>query len=109
MSSPSKEMPKQSRRLNILANLDDEIKRLEKLIEEKLVVTIDIHFSYNNDVDIKSIFHHEMLNVFESMESEVDETSKKHEILLNELDRILEANIADDVRNPVMHYYVEVE
>ncbi|GJZ02567.1 hypothetical protein Tco_0520528 [Tanacetum coccineum] len=27
MSSPSKEMPKQSRRLNILANLDDEIKR----------------------------------------------------------------------------------
>ncbi|GJX84027.1 hypothetical protein Tco_0333508 [Tanacetum coccineum] len=38
----------------------------------------------------------------------VDETSKKHEILHNELDRLLEATLADDVRNLVMHSYVKI-
>ncbi|GKA80783.1 hypothetical protein Tco_0787475 [Tanacetum coccineum] len=51
----------------------------------------------------------EMLNVFESMESEVDETSEKYEILHNDLDRLLEATLADDVRNLVMHSCVKIE
>ncbi|GJU09394.1 hypothetical protein Tco_1131790 [Tanacetum coccineum] len=51
----------------------------------------------------------EMLNVFESMESEVDETSEKYEILHNDLDRLLEVTLADDVRNLVMHSCVKIE
>ncbi|GJS38984.1 hypothetical protein Tco_0564027 [Tanacetum coccineum] len=50
-----------------------------------------------------------MLNVFESMEREVDEIKKgtKNEILQKEFDRLLEVTLADDVRNLVMHSYVE--
>ncbi|GJW53415.1 hypothetical protein Tco_0097500 [Tanacetum coccineum] len=129
-SAPPKEMLKQSRMLNILANLDDEIKRLKKL-----VVTRGVYFAYNNDGDIKSIFHQEvqpishtirlwtnmlkeeltkevqeMLNVFKSLESKVDETSKKYDFFLqNDLDRLLEATLVDDVRNLVMNSCVEIE
>ncbi|GKD06801.1 hypothetical protein Tco_1181775, partial [Tanacetum coccineum] len=51
----------------------------------------------------------EMLNIFESMESKVDRTSKKREILQNKIDQLLEANIANDVKNLVMQSYVEIK
>ncbi|GJR79140.1 hypothetical protein Tco_0149925 [Tanacetum coccineum] len=51
----------------------------------------------------------EMLNIFESMESKVDRTSKKHEIFQNKIDQLLEANIANDVKNLVMQYYVGIK
>ncbi|GJV35880.1 hypothetical protein Tco_1408357 [Tanacetum coccineum] len=50
----------------------------------------------------------EMLDIFESMESEVDETSKKHENFQNMIDQLLEANIANDVRDLVMQSYMEL-
>ncbi|GJX69384.1 hypothetical protein Tco_0305111 [Tanacetum coccineum] len=50
-----------------------------------------------------------MLNVFESMESEVDETSKKHEILQNKIDHLLEATLANEVRNCVVHSVEQIE
>ncbi|GJU86881.1 hypothetical protein Tco_1294427 [Tanacetum coccineum] len=50
-SSPPKEMPKISRMLNLFVNLNDEIKRLEKLIDEKLVIDTTMHFAYNNNGD----------------------------------------------------------
>ncbi|GKC48780.1 hypothetical protein Tco_1071525 [Tanacetum coccineum] len=51
----------------------------------------------------------EMLNIFESMESKVDRTSKKNEILQNKIDKLLEAYIANDVKNLVMQSYVEIK
>ncbi|GJR89442.1 hypothetical protein Tco_0213453 [Tanacetum coccineum] len=51
----------------------------------------------------------EMLNIFESIESKVDRTSKKREILQNKIDQLLEANIANDVKNLVMQSYVEIK
>ncbi|GJV46378.1 hypothetical protein Tco_1430914 [Tanacetum coccineum] len=51
----------------------------------------------------------EMLNIYESMESKFDQTSKKNEILQNKIDQLLEANIANDVRNLVMQSYVEIK
>ncbi|GJY94289.1 hypothetical protein Tco_0510650 [Tanacetum coccineum] len=50
-----------------------------------------------------------MLNIFKSMESKVDRTSKKHEILQNKIDQLLEANIANDVKNLVMQSYVGIK
>ncbi|GJV30966.1 hypothetical protein Tco_1391366 [Tanacetum coccineum] len=50
-----------------------------------------------------------MLNIFESMERKVDRTSKKNEIFQNKIDQLLEANIANDVRNLVMQSYVEIK
>ncbi|GJQ93074.1 hypothetical protein Tco_0004213 [Tanacetum coccineum] len=50
-----------------------------------------------------------MLNVFESMETEVDKTSKKHEILQNDFDRLLEATLATKVRNCIVHYVEQIE
>ncbi|GJV28537.1 hypothetical protein Tco_1384985 [Tanacetum coccineum] len=133
-SSPPKEMPKLSRMLDIFGNLGDEIKRLVKLIEEKLVITRGIHFAYNNDGDIRTIFHEEvkpisqticlwitmlkeeftkevqkLLIFFESMESDVDETSKKHETLQNEFDQLFEATLATNVRNCVVYYVEQIE
>ncbi|GJY04243.1 hypothetical protein Tco_0370183 [Tanacetum coccineum] len=52
---------------------------------------------------------HEMLDIFESMERKVDRTSKKNEFLQNKIDQLLEANIANDVRNIVMQSYVEIK
>ncbi|GKA83967.1 hypothetical protein Tco_0805562 [Tanacetum coccineum] len=52
---------------------------------------------------------HEMLDIFESMERKVDRTSKKNEILQNKIDQLLEANIANDVRNIVMQSYVKIK
>ncbi|GJU03172.1 hypothetical protein Tco_1113510 [Tanacetum coccineum] len=51
----------------------------------------------------------EMLNIFESMKRKVDRTSKKNEVLQNKIDQLLEANIANDVRNLVMQPYVEIK
>ncbi|GJV65445.1 hypothetical protein Tco_1476273 [Tanacetum coccineum] len=39
----------------------------------------------------------------------VDRTSEKHDILQNKINQLLEANIANDVRNLVMHSYVEIK
>ncbi|GKA28382.1 hypothetical protein Tco_0714550 [Tanacetum coccineum] len=50
-----------------------------------------------------------MLNFFESMETEVDKTSKKHEILQNDFDRLLEATLAIEVRNCIVHYVEQIE
>ncbi|GKB24286.1 hypothetical protein Tco_0863687 [Tanacetum coccineum] len=52
---------------------------------------------------------HEMLNIFESMKRKVDRTSKKNAILQNKIDQLLEANIANDVKNIVMQSYVEIK
>ncbi|GJV90679.1 hypothetical protein Tco_1538492 [Tanacetum coccineum] len=51
----------------------------------------------------------EMLNIFESMENKVNRTLKKHEILQNNIDQLLEANIANDVKNLVMQSYLEIK
>nr|GEU29402.1 hypothetical protein [Tanacetum cinerariifolium] len=51
----------------------------------------------------------EVLNLFESMESNVDQTSKRNKLLQNKIDQLLEANIANDVRNLVMQSYVEIK
>ncbi|GJY56844.1 hypothetical protein Tco_0455959 [Tanacetum coccineum] len=50
----------------------------------------------------------EMLNIFKSMERKIDRTSKNNEILQIKIDQLLEANIANDVRNLVMQSYVEI-
>ncbi|GKB07907.1 hypothetical protein Tco_0836191 [Tanacetum coccineum] len=50
-----------------------------------------------------------MFDIFESMERELDETSPKNDILSDALDRLLEATLAHDVKNIVVHSSVEIE
>ncbi|GJY56342.1 hypothetical protein Tco_0455457 [Tanacetum coccineum] len=51
----------------------------------------------------------EMLDIFESMERNVERTTKKNEILQNKINQLLEANIANDVKILVMQSYVEIK
>ncbi|GJV08817.1 hypothetical protein Tco_1346473 [Tanacetum coccineum] len=51
----------------------------------------------------------EMLDIFESMERKVDRISKKNAIFQNKIVQLLEANIANDVKNLVMQSYVEIK
>ncbi|GKA64227.1 hypothetical protein Tco_0763833, partial [Tanacetum coccineum] len=51
----------------------------------------------------------EMLNVFDSMESEVDVILKKNENFQNDLDRLLEASLTVDVKNYVLFSIEQVE
>ncbi|GJU39496.1 integrase, catalytic region, zinc finger, CCHC-type containing protein [Tanacetum coccineum] len=67
---------------------------------------------YQNLKDIKEELIEEvqeMLHIFESMESKVDRTSKKNEILQNKIDQLLETNMANDVTNLVMQSHVEIK
>ncbi|GKC90994.1 hypothetical protein Tco_1151643, partial [Tanacetum coccineum] len=93
-SSPPKEMPKISKLLKMFANLENGIKNLDILIDQKLEITKEVQ---------------EMLDIFESIESEVDETSKKQEIFQNEIDRLLEATLAKEVRNCVEYSVEQLE
>ncbi|GKA20053.1 hypothetical protein Tco_0699968 [Tanacetum coccineum] len=103
---PPKKMPNESQLLKLFINLDNEINELGKLINIHHYIDRDKSFFYDNKDDIRRIFTRE---IFESMESEVDETSKKHEVLQNKIDQLLEANVANDVRNLVMQSYVEIK
>ncbi|GJX45276.1 hypothetical protein Tco_0261952 [Tanacetum coccineum] len=130
---PSKRMPNESQLLKLFVNLDNKINELGKLINIHQYIDRDRSFIYDNKADIRRIFIgeivqisktlnkcskeikqeitaevKEMLDILESMESEVDETSKKHEILQNMIDQLLEANIANDVRDLVMQSYMEL-
>ncbi|GKE39292.1 hypothetical protein Tco_1462697 [Tanacetum coccineum] len=67
---------------------------------------------YKNLKDIKEELIEEvqeMINIFESMESKVDITSKKNENFQNKIDQLMEAYIANDVKNLVMQSYVEIK
>nr|GEU44513.1 retrovirus-related Pol polyprotein from transposon TNT 1-94 [Tanacetum cinerariifolium] len=50
-----------------------------------------------------------MLTVFEPMESEVAETSKKHKNFQNEIVRLFEATLATEVRNCVVYFVEQIE
>ncbi|GKD16289.1 hypothetical protein Tco_1205447 [Tanacetum coccineum] len=97
---PPKEMPNEGKFLKLFVNLDSEIKKL-------VTFNIDFHMDkHRNDIneEVK-----EMLDIFESMERNVARTSKKNEILQNNIDQLLKANIANDVKNLVMQSYVEIK
>nr|GEX57887.1 hypothetical protein [Tanacetum cinerariifolium] len=51
----------------------------------------------------------ELLDIFKPMKRKVDRTSKENEILQNKIDKLLEANISNDVKNLVMQSYVEIK
>ncbi|GKD75446.1 hypothetical protein Tco_1333728 [Tanacetum coccineum] len=120
-------MPKSSLLLKMFDNIKNGIKKLAILIHRNLAISTDNHFFYDDKSEIRHIFHsevqpisqslrlwtkvikeeitkevQEMLDVFESMESKVDENSKKHEIFQNEIDRLLEASLVREVRDCVM-------
>ncbi|GJU37103.1 hypothetical protein Tco_1185457 [Tanacetum coccineum] len=127
---PPKEMPNEGKLLKKFVHLDNEIKKL-------VTFNLDFHMDKHRNVDrqgIQQIFSHEvvpisrslnecstiiqqeitnevkeMLDIFESMERQVDRTSKKNEILQNMIDQLLEANLANDVKNLVMQSYVEIK
>ncbi|GJX41775.1 hypothetical protein Tco_0256765 [Tanacetum coccineum] len=127
---PPKEMPNEGKLLKLFVKLDNEIKKL-------VTFNLDFHMDKHRNVDrqgIQQLFSHEvvsisrslnecstiiqqeitdevkeMLDIFESMERQVDRTSKKNEILQNKIDQLLEANIANDVKNLVMQSYVEIK
>ncbi|GKA52447.1 hypothetical protein Tco_0745762 [Tanacetum coccineum] len=45
---------------------------------------------------------HKMLNIFESMEQKVNEKSSKENILQNEIDRLLEVSLTNEIQNCVL-------
>ncbi|GJS63350.1 hypothetical protein Tco_0677914 [Tanacetum coccineum] len=71
-------MPKQSRMLAIFGNLDNEIKSLEKIVEEKLKVTSGIPFAYKTDRVEKSYYVSRPTH---------KSTNSKKSVLLNTKDR----------------------
>nr|GEU83965.1 hypothetical protein [Tanacetum cinerariifolium] len=99
---PSKKMPNKSILLKLFVNLDNEIKKLGHF---NIDLNIDKHETvfHADRVRIKRVFIHE------SMERKVDKTSKKNKILQNKIDQLLEANIANDVRNLVMRSCVKIK
>ncbi|GKB43666.1 hypothetical protein Tco_0888608 [Tanacetum coccineum] len=130
---PPKEMSNKSKFQKLFVNLGNEIK---KLVTFNIDLKMDKHRTdlYEDRKWIERFFSHEvfpisyslnecstvikqeitkevheMLDIFESMERKVDRTSKKNEILQNKIDQLLEANIANDVRNIVMQSYVKIK
>ncbi|GJY56970.1 hypothetical protein Tco_0456085 [Tanacetum coccineum] len=97
---PPKEMPNEGKLLKKFVNLDNEIKKL-------VTFNLDFHMDKHRN-EIKEEVK-EMLDIFESMERNVARTSKKNEILQNKIDQLLEANLANDVKNLVMQSYVEIK
>ncbi|GJS64621.1 hypothetical protein Tco_0679185 [Tanacetum coccineum] len=132
-SSDESNVPNERKLLKLFVNLDNEI---NKLATFNIDLKMDKHITglYEDRKGIQQHFSHEvflisyslnecstiikqeiteevheMLNILESMERKVDGTSKKNEILQNKIDQLLEANIANDVRNLVMKSYVEIK
>ncbi|GJW37692.1 hypothetical protein Tco_0060612 [Tanacetum coccineum] len=126
-SLPPKEMSKASQLLKLFVNLEKEIQNLDRLVYSNLKISTDTHFIYDNKSDIKYIFNidvqpilkswtsctkvikeeitkevQEMLDVFESMESKVDEKAQNHKTFQNEIDLLLEASLVREVRDCVI-------
>ncbi|GJV96965.1 hypothetical protein Tco_1548542 [Tanacetum coccineum] len=118
-SSPPLKMPKTSKMLTYFQNIEAKINKLHALLDVQLPpirtaftnceVKLNIDYLHTLFKAIQKNFLEdvqEMMNVFYSMESELDETLKQNEILK---DRLIEATLADDVQSLVMHSYVEIE
>ncbi|GKA41661.1 hypothetical protein Tco_0734321, partial [Tanacetum coccineum] len=132
--SPIPKMPNESKLLKLLEKMDNAIWALRERIDKTLlkdtqrrwisdsqnelrefnktnVIPMPVSLSKSSKELQQELTEevHEMLNIFESMERKVDRTSKENEILQNKIDQLLEANIANDVRNLVMQSYVEIK
>ncbi|GKD96250.1 hypothetical protein Tco_1380147 [Tanacetum coccineum] len=113
-------MPSSSKLIRHFHMLENEINKLYTLLKAK-IATKSIFFTNREDTILSQFCYDEvkmildylhtvfkaiqteflkevkvMMDVFESMESELDETLKQNEILK---DRLLEATLAEDVRN----------
>ncbi|GKA07025.1 hypothetical protein Tco_0686249 [Tanacetum coccineum] len=111
-------MPKPSKMLKYFQNLEKEINKLHALMYAKIAPP-PVAFLDREDLTLRKFCHDEvepildylhaifkviqkdfpedvqvMMNVFESMESELDETLKQNELLKN---RLLEATLTHDV------------
>ncbi|GJW22747.1 hypothetical protein Tco_0033369 [Tanacetum coccineum] len=131
---PVLKMPKESRLLKIFNTIGDAITGLHTRINKTLLQDAERRWLSDSQNELMKFYKtnvilmsrslyknlkgikeelieevQEMLNIFESMESKVDRTSKKNEILQNKIDQLLEANIANDVKNLVMQSYVEIK
>ncbi|GJT37330.1 hypothetical protein Tco_0937195 [Tanacetum coccineum] len=122
-SSPPLKMPKPSEILKYFQNLENEISKLHALLDAKTalrrVAFVDLedlvlrNFCYNEVEPILDYLHvifkviqkefpedvQVMMNVFESMKSELDETLKQNVLLK---DRLLEATLIHDVEKYVL-------
>ncbi|GJW48951.1 hypothetical protein Tco_0080597 [Tanacetum coccineum] len=124
---PPKKMPNESKLLKLFVNLDKKIKELGKLSNINLKMDQDKTFQYENRTGIRRLFTQEvvpildtlkecsttikqeiteevreMLEIFESMERKVEETSQKDELIQNEIDRLLEASLEREIRDCVL-------
>ncbi|GJY37908.1 hypothetical protein Tco_0424272, partial [Tanacetum coccineum] len=127
---PPKEIPNEGKLLKLFVNLENVIKKL-------VTFNLDFHMDKRKNVDKKGIqrlFSHEVvpisrslnecstiiqheiteevkevLDIFESMESNVDRTTKKNDILQNKMNQLLETNIDNDVRNLAIQSYMEIK
>nr|GEU72367.1 hypothetical protein [Tanacetum cinerariifolium] len=104
---PPKEMPNESKLLKLFVNLDNEIKKLATF---NIDLKMDKHRTGLYE-DRKGITEEvqELLDIFKSMKRKVDRTSKENENFQNKIDKLLEANISNDVKNLVMQSYVEIK
>ncbi|GJU32017.1 hypothetical protein Tco_1175606 [Tanacetum coccineum] len=121
---PPKKMPNESQLLKLFVNLDNEIKEFGKRINIHHKMDEDSSFIYDNKAGIRRLFTIEvvpisrtlnecskeikqeltvevedMLEIFESMERNVDEQSQKDELFQNEIDRLLEAFLEREVKD----------
>ncbi|GJR09803.1 hypothetical protein Tco_0792455 [Tanacetum coccineum] len=132
-SSPPPKMPKHSQMKRYFDTLDYDVKRFESVFKEKLTVNgsnfasgleYEIQIFFQNEV--KPINDHlrlcvdgfqkeftkevkEMYESYESMEKELAETSKENDNFNEKYNRILEASLANDVMNCVVHSCVDID
>ncbi|GJY96787.1 hypothetical protein Tco_0513697, partial [Tanacetum coccineum] len=118
-------MPKESRLLKMFDTMGDAITGLHTRINNTLLQDAERRWLSDSQNELRKFYKTDVISmsrylyknlkqikeelIEESMESKVDRTSKKNEILQNKIDKLLEAYIANDVKNLVMQSYVEIK
>ncbi|GJX69390.1 hypothetical protein Tco_0305117 [Tanacetum coccineum] len=102
---PVLKMPNESRLLKMFDKLGDALSGFYTKINKTLLKDAEGRWLSDNIKEELIEDVQEMLNIFESMESKVDITSKKNENFQNKIDQLMEAYIANDVKNLVMQSY----
>ncbi|GJW58093.1 hypothetical protein Tco_0104824 [Tanacetum coccineum] len=99
--SPAQKMPKESRLLKMFDTMGVAINSLQTRIDKTLLQDTQ----HRNLKEIKEELIaevEEMLNIFESMEQQVNEKSPTEILLQNEIDRFLEVSLISEIRDCVL-------
>ncbi|GJX34300.1 retrovirus-related pol polyprotein from transposon TNT 1-94 [Tanacetum coccineum] len=130
---PPPKMPKKSRINRYFYAFEYDVKSFNSMVTEKTSIN-GSNFAYGHEKETQEYFYNkvkpindhfrlcvdefqnefirqvkEIIDIFNSMESELDETLKKNDIFDKAQDRLLEVSLAQNIQNLVMHLCMENE